>query len=138
MPSKTLIGVWAGLDFALLLAGVICIAFSVIWRAPDLIRDLVITTTDLNSGLGLGIIFAITFVISVAAILTPKSTTHGLKALNWVLVADSAATVIIGSIVWFYTLQERKNFSEVWGKQNEDTVGKLQEKVRPIVLASSD
>ncbi|KAG9097719.1 phospholipid scramblase 1 [Ceratobasidium sp. 370] len=128
MPSKTLTAVWAGLDFILLLAGGISIAFSIIWRAPDLLRDLVISTTDLNAGLGLGIMFAITFVISIAAILTPKATTGGLKALNWTLIADSAATIIIGSIVWFFTLQERKNFSEVWGQQSTETLGRIQER----------
>ncbi|KAF8606527.1 tetraspanin Pls1 family [Ceratobasidium sp. AG-I] len=128
MPSKTLTAVWAGINFALLLAGVLCIALSVIWRAPDLLRDLVITTTDLNAGLGLGIMLAITFVVSVAAILTPKSTTTGLKALNWVLVADSVATIVIGSIVWFYTLEERNNFSKVWGEQSSETLGQIQDK----------
>lgn len=127
MPSKTLTGVWAGIDLALLLAAALCIAFSIIWRAPDLLRDLVISTTDLNAGLGLGIMFAITFVVSIAAILTPKATTGGLKALNWVLIADTIATVSVGSIVWFYTLEERKNFSEVWGEQSQDTLGRIQE-----------
>ncbi|KAG8777416.1 phospholipid scramblase 1 [Ceratobasidium sp. 428] len=134
MPPKTLIGVWAGIDLALLLAGGICIAFSIIWRAPDLLRELVINTMDLNAGLGLGIMFAITFVVSIAAILTPKGTTGGLKALNWVLIADSVATIVIGSIVWFYTLQERKNFSEVWGQQSQDTLGRIQEQVRMITF----
>ncbi|CAE7143359.1 unnamed protein product [Rhizoctonia solani] len=127
MPSKTLTAVWAGLDFALLLAAAISIAFSIIWRAPDLLRDLVISDTDLNAGLGLGIMFAITFIVSIGAILTPKATTGGLKALNWVLIADSAATIIIGSIVWFYTLEERQNFSQVWGEQSEQTLGRIQE-----------
>lgn len=128
MPSKTLTAVWAGLDFALLLAGALCIALSVIWRAPDLMRDLVISTTDLNAGLGLGIIYVITFVLSIAAILTHKASTTGLKSLNWVLVANSAATIVIGSIVWFYTLEERNNFSEVWGQQNSEILGQIQDK----------
>lgn len=129
MPSKTLTAVWAGLDFALLLASAICIAFSIIWRAPDLLRDLVISTMDLNAGLGLGVIYVVTFVISIAAILTPKASTTGLKGLNWVLVLNSAATVVIGTIVWFYTLQERNNFSIVWGEQSSETLGQIQDKV---------
>ncbi|CAE6477900.1 hypothetical protein ACGC1H_002701 [Rhizoctonia solani] len=127
MPSKTLTAVWAGIDFALLLAAAICIAFSVIWRAPNLLRDLVISDTDLNAGLGLGIMFAITSVLSIGAILTPKATTGGLKALNWVLIADSIATVIVGSVVWFYTLEERENFSGVWGEQSQETQSRIQE-----------
>ncbi|KAB5596125.1 hypothetical protein CTheo_397 [Ceratobasidium theobromae] len=126
MPSKTLTGVWAGIDLALLLAGALCIALSIIWRSPDLLRDLVISDTDLNGGLSIGIMFCITFVISIGAILT-KASNMGLKALNWSLIVDSVATVVVGSIVWFYTLQERKNFSEVWGQQSQDTLLKIQE-----------
>lgn len=127
MPSKTLTGVWAGIDLALLLAAIFCIVISVVWRTPDLLRDLVISTTDLNAGLGLGIMFAITFVVSIFAILTPKSTTGGLKMLNWVLIADTVATVSVGSIVWFYTLEERKNFGEVWGEQSPEIQGRIQD-----------
>ncbi|CAE6415369.1 unnamed protein product [Rhizoctonia solani] len=130
MPSKTLTAVWAGLDFALLLAGAISIAFSVIWRAPNLLRDLVISDTDLNAGLGLGIMFVITCVLSIGAILTPKAATGGLKALNWVLIADSIATVIVGSVVWFYTLEERENFSFVWAEQSQDIQSRIQEQFK--------
>jgi hypothetical protein len=130
MPSKTLTGVWAGIDLALLLAGGLCIAFSMIWRGPNLLRELVISTTDLNAGLGLGIMYSLTFVVSIAAILTHKATTGGLKALNFVLIADSFATIVIASIVWFYTLEERKNFSEVWGQQSQETLGRIQEEFK--------
>ena len=48
MPSKQLMAVWGLLDFLLLVAGVGLIAFSVILKAPDAIRNLVLTDFDLN------------------------------------------------------------------------------------------
>lgn len=51
MPSKTLVGIWAALDFCLFAAGVVLIVLSFMWRAPDLVRDLVISDMDLTGAL---------------------------------------------------------------------------------------
>jgi len=127
MPSRTLTAVWAGLDFALLTAGAILIAFSFIWRAPDLVRDLVISKMDLSAGLILGIMLEISFVVSLFGITQRKSLTSGLKALNWTLVVNSVAIITIGSIVWFYTLTERADFSVVWNAQATTVQTQLQD-----------
>lgn len=42
-------------------------------------------------------------------------------ALNWLLIADGIGIVVIGSFVWFYTLQERAEFHKVFSKQSDDT-----------------
>jgi len=128
MPSRTLNWVWAALDFALLAAGIILTAFSIVWRAPDLVRDLTISHMDLNAGLALGIMLEISFLVSLFAITQRKPLTTGLKALNWTLVADSIAIVIIGSIVWFYTLGERANYQVVWLEQTSSIQEQLQDK----------
>lgn len=46
MPSRTLTAVWAGLDFALLVAGIISIVFSVMWKNSSLLMNFVLF--DLN------------------------------------------------------------------------------------------
>ena len=48
MVSKKLMGVWAFLDVALLAGGAFALAMSLIWRAPDMLRHLVLSDSDLN------------------------------------------------------------------------------------------
>jgi hypothetical protein len=58
----------------------------------------------------LGFALLITFFVSIFAIVQPNHITLGLIILNWLLVIDGVVVVVVGSIFWFYTLQERKNF----------------------------
>lgn len=48
MVSKKLMGVWAFLDFCLLTAGVVSIALSFVWRAPNPTINLVLDNADLT------------------------------------------------------------------------------------------
>lgn len=48
MQSKGVILVWGVLDFLLLAAGGSLIAFSIVFKAPDAIRNLVLNSSDLN------------------------------------------------------------------------------------------
>jgi len=105
-----LMGVWAFLDFCLLAAGVISIALSFVWRAPNPMMNLVLDNADLTAGLILGIALLITFFISIGAIVQRNHVTLGLVILNWTLVIDALGILIIGTFVWFFTLKERNNF----------------------------
>jgi len=114
MPSKQLRATWAFFNIALLVAAAILIAFSVIWRSHNLLRNFVISEMDLNAGLALGILFVVSWIISVAGILQRNHVTLPLMVTNWILLADVAATLVIGCIVWDYTLTPTKNFLKVW------------------------
>jgi len=114
MVSRRLMGVWAGLDFLLLAAGAVTIALSLAWRAENLMLNLVLTPNYLLSGLVLGIALVLTFALSVVAIIQKNHVTFGLVALNYALVLDAIGIIIIGSFVWFFTLQERANFRVRW------------------------
>lgn len=107
-------GVWVGLDFLLLAAGVVTIALSLVWRAENLMLNMVLTPNYLTSALVLGIALVITFAISVAAIVQKNHVTIGLVVLNYTLVLDSIGIVIIGTFIWWFTLQERANFHVRW------------------------
>jgi hypothetical protein len=48
MVSMALMAVWGTVDFFLLAAGGVMIAFSILWRAPDAFRNLVMTEMDLT------------------------------------------------------------------------------------------
>jgi hypothetical protein len=130
MPSKQLMGVWAFLDFCLLAAGGLSIAMSIIWRAPDLLRDLIVSDMDLTLGMVLGIFLVISFVVSIAAVVQPNHVTMGFAILNWFLVVDGIVTVSAGSTIWFWTLKERANFQTVWKAAPETTRAKIQDQLK--------
>jgi len=109
-----LMAFWGTIDFFLLAAGGITIAFSILWKAPDVFRNLVMTDMDLTIGMVLGILYAVTFVISVGAIVQRNHVTIGLVILNWILIVDTVFTIVFASVLWFRTLQEQKNFEGVW------------------------
>jgi hypothetical protein len=114
MVSMALMAVWGTIDFFLLAAGGIMIAFSILWKAPDLLRNLILTETDLTVGMVLGILYAVTFVISVGAVIQRNHVTIGLVVLNWLLILNTIFTVVFASILWFRTLQETTNFEKIW------------------------
>ena len=48
MVSMVLMALWGTFDFFLLAAGGVMIAFSILWKAPDVFRNLVLTDMDLT------------------------------------------------------------------------------------------
>lgn len=121
--------VWAGLDFALLAAGAILIAFSIVWRAPDLLRDLIVNPMFLDAGMALGILFEISFLVSLFAITQRKPLVSGFKALNWTLIANSVAIIVVGSIVWFRTLTPINSNHQIWLAQTPAVQQQIQDKL---------
>jgi len=114
MVSRKLLGAYAFASFCMLAAGVISIAFSIVWRAPNVIRNVVIDSSDLTIGIVIGVAYLVTFIVSVGAVIQPVHVTIGLVILNWTLLADAIITLIVGSIIWFFTLRERNAFSKVF------------------------
>ena len=51
MVSKSLMGVWVALDVLLLLAGVLSVALSIVWRAPNILMNMVLSPADLTGTL---------------------------------------------------------------------------------------
>jgi len=130
MPSKKLMGAWAFLDVCLLIAGVLTLALSIIWRGPDLLRNLVITSSDLTGGLVLAIMLLVTWAVSVGAIIQPIHVTVGLVVLNWILILDSIVILAVGTFVWMYTLQERAEYHTVFAAQTSATRIAIQDQLK--------
>jgi len=130
MPSKRLMAVWGLLDFCLLSAGTIIIAFSIIYKGPDVVRNLILTTLDLNLALALGIVYLVTFVVSIGAVIQRNHITIGLAILNWVLILNGIVTVIYGSNLWFMTLREEHNFGSIWNATTPDNRIAVQDKLQ--------
>jgi len=115
MPSKILLGFYGFFTLCLLASAIIPIVFSFVWRRTDLLLNMVFSNADLTAGLVLGILLLITFFLAIGAIVQRNHITIGLVILNWTLILDALATVIIGTFVWFYTLRERNEFHGVYG-----------------------
>jgi len=145
MVSRTLMGVWTALDVLLLGCGVLALVLSMVWKAPNVLMNMVLSEADLTgalwliqldslthpcvAGTVLGVALLITFVISVGAIVQRNHVTIGLVFLNYALLFDALAIVVVGTFVWFFTLRERANFYELWQAAGRDTRIILQDQV---------
>lgn len=130
MVSRTLIGVWAVLDFLVLAAGVVTLSLSISWRAQNSLMNMVLSLSDLTAGTVLGVAFLVTFAISIGAIVQKSHITIGLVILNYALLMDAIGIVIIGTYVWFFTLQERANFHRLWLQASPQTRITLQDQFK--------
>lgn len=117
---KKIVSFWAFFDVCLLAAAIISIIFSILWRmSPDVLRHLIISNGYFTAGLAIGVMFVITFVVSIGAIVQPNHVTLPLAILNWFLLADMTAVVAVGTMIWWETLEERKNFGEAFNKSSD-------------------
>jgi hypothetical protein len=92
--------------------------------------NMVLSKADLTAGTVLAILLLITFVISIGAIVQPNHVTGGLVMLNYALLVDAITIVVIGSFVWFFTLQERNNFYKLWLAASSETRLQLQDQFK--------
>jgi len=122
-------GVWAFLDVMLLAAGAVTVALSMVWRSPNILLNMVFSNADLTAGTVLGIALLVTFAISIAAIVQRNHITMGLVILNWILIIDAIGIIIVGTFLWFFTLQERNNFRTVFSEQSSDIKIAIQDKL---------
>jgi len=130
MVSRALMGVWAVLDLLLLAAGVVALTMSIVWRSPNMLLNMVFSDAYLTSGMVLGVALLITFAISIVAIVQRNHITVGLVVLNWILILDALAIVIVGTFIWFMTLRERDNFHHVFAEQTPAARIAIQDKLK--------
>jgi hypothetical protein len=148
MVSRKLMGVWAFFDLSLLAAGTLTVVMSMVLREPNLLLNMVFSNADLTgasflnffvlprrdqlshaAGLVLGVAFLVTFAISIGAVVQRNHVTIGLVVLNWALILDAIAIIVVGSFVWFFTLEERNNFHEIFSEQSQENKIAIQDKV---------
>jgi len=132
--------VWTALDTLYLASGIAAIIFSVFVRMGNpasgmlndqTLRSLVIRDMNLNAAMVLGIMILASWLISVYAAVTGlakgRRRTGGFIVFNWSLIAVAITTTIIGSIIWFFTLQPRSEFFAIWNDQPQATQQFLQD-----------
>jgi hypothetical protein len=123
-----LMAFWAFVDVWLLAAGVLSVVMSLVWRAPNLMLNFTISDADLTAGTVLGVFLLVTFALSVFAIVQKNHVTIGLVLLNWVLIMDAIAVVVIGSFIWFYSLQQRNNYFKIFEGAGDSVRSQIQDK----------
>lgn len=123
-------GVWAFLDLMLLAAGIVSLALSLVWRRQNLLLNLVLSSADLTAGTVLGAALLITFALSIGGIVQRNHITIGLVILNWSLILDAIAVLVIGTFVWFYTLRERNSYHIVFSQQSVQNQIAIQDKLK--------
>jgi hypothetical protein len=121
--------IWLTFDGLLLASGLFSIIFSQAWRVPNVLMNMVLSSADLTAGTVLGIGFIITFFISLVAIVQKNHITIGLVILNYALLLDAMGIIVIGTYVWWSTLQERFNFHQLWLQASSATRIAIQDKL---------
>lgn len=84
--------------------------------------------------MGIGLLLA--SFIAVGAIIQRNHVTIGLVILNWVLIANAVIVLIIGTILWFYTLRERNEFHFEYAKLQPSQRITIQDQVALLYLYS--
>ncbi|KAI5480522.1 hypothetical protein MNV49_000675 [Pseudohyphozyma bogoriensis] len=131
---------WGVISFLFLASAGVLIGIAQVWRAQDdatvlgshTLRKLVITDLDTTIATVLGVIIVVAFLVGLVGFFTSRGPgkgekSTGLVVFSYVLVATGIITVIMGSIIWFFTLTERNDYMEVWLAQSDATQAFLQD-----------
>lgn len=78
----------------------------------------------------MGVILLVSWVVSIGALVSPNNSITGFVILNWALVIDSIAILVVGTALWFYTLKIQDNYLAVWQAQSSTTKIAVQDLVR--------
>ncbi|KZT56501.1 hypothetical protein CALCODRAFT_435671 [Calocera cornea HHB12733] len=127
MISRKLVAVWSFLLVCLVAAGIVSLVLGILWKQPDLLRNLIISTSDTTAGIAMGVTFLVTALFAIIAILQPNANTMLLHVLNWILVGVGLEVVSIGTFIWYYTLTEMSDFDALWLVQSPDNIVQLQD-----------
>jgi hypothetical protein len=130
MVSRNLMIFWGVADFLLFAAGAVALALSIVWRSPNILMNMVLSNADLTAGTVLGVALLVTFVISIIAVVQRNHVTLGFVILNYALLLDAGAIVVIGTFVWFFTLRMRDNFRVLWEAATPETRIFLQDQLQ--------
>lgn len=140
-------GFWSFVDMLLLAAAVASIVFSIVERKPDLMANIAISTEQLNgeclrlqvpnteptggpaAGLIMGVVLLASWIVSIIAVLSPTATVTGFVVLNWMLIMDVIAILVVGTSLWFYTLHIEDNYLAVWTSLPDASKLAVQNKV---------
>lgn len=128
--------VFVGLGMALLTVGLALTTFAIMWMDDNSMHNMVLANGDLTGVLIIGAMFITTFLFSLPGLLhvftlspNKEFSTRPLGILCLALILDQLAVVIVGTMIWWRTLQERATFFGRWESSDEAFLNTLQTKV---------
>ena len=68
--------------------------------------------------------------LSIGAVVQKNHVTTGFVLLNWMLIADAIVDIVVGTMVWFFTLGERAHYFGVYKSLTRDQRIEIQDMVR--------
>ncbi|TFY54694.1 hypothetical protein EVJ58_g8708 [Rhodofomes roseus] len=125
---KIIMGFWSFVDVLLLAAAVASIVFSIVERKPDLMTNIALSTEHLNAGLIMGVVLLASWIVSIIAVLSPTASVTGFVLLNWMLVLDVLAILVVGTSLWYFTLHIEDNYLAAWQSLSNATKIQVQDK----------
>lgn len=78
----------------------------------------------------MGIVFLITFAVSIAAVVQRNHVTIGFVVLNYLLLMDVVVVLVVGTMIWFTSLRQRNEFQVSWTALPPSSRITLQDEVR--------
>ncbi|WWC68125.1 uncharacterized protein I206_102047 [Kwoniella pini CBS 10737] len=128
---RKLIIIWSFLNFCLFSAGILLITLSILLSKPDyLILSLISTKINLKIiGITLGSTYIFSTIFSIISILFSSiENSNLLKILNIWLIIIAFLTLIFGSYIWIFSLNQISTFFEIWLNQSINIQERIQDK----------
>ncbi|KAK4702723.1 hypothetical protein P7C70_g3497, partial [Phenoliferia sp. Uapishka_3] len=143
--NKRLTIAWSIFSFLFVSSAIVIIIVATIWKGQDAnslivpdkhtLRAMSISELDLSASLLLAIVIILTSVVGLVGFYLghgPRNGNNqrGLLMFNYTLVFTMVVTVVVGSIIWFFTLTLRKDFEEIWLVQKPVVQSFLQDSLK--------
>ncbi|GAA5907269.1 hypothetical protein JCM5296_000319 [Sporobolomyces johnsonii] len=129
---------WIALAFLLFASAVVLLVVAQVWRleaSPTLgkhtLRTLAMPVANLNTATVLGLVILAALVLGLYGFRQGYGVGNGKKAggmiaFSWSLVG----TIVVGSIMWFFSLTERAHYLRMWVQQDGATQVFLQDSLQ--------
>ncbi|GAA6030960.1 hypothetical protein JCM8097_008957 [Rhodosporidiobolus ruineniae] len=136
---------WLALAFLYTASAVVLIAVAQVWRTQSTpgqlgkhtLRGLVAMEMHLTAATALGVALLVVLLLGVLGFVQgwrpgslQRKEAKGLIGFAWALAGTMMTTLVVASILWFYSLRERNNFRKVWLARDGPTQVFLQDKLQ--------
>lgn len=78
----------------------------------------------------MGVVLLASWIVSIIAVLSPTAQVTGFIVLNWMLMLDVVAILVVGTSLWFFTLHIEDNYLAVWQSLSNASKIVVQDEVR--------
>ena len=76
----------------------------------------------------------VTFIVALVSYIAPLNRLW-LRLHSWLVILSGMFTLILGLIIWFYTLKSRSNIGKIWTDESDEVRSLLQQRVCSFSLS---